>query len=262
MQPNTPSGRHPINWPKYIVALIITTLIFGSALYVNNVLDQKRVANVENVRDQIALDLLSSETQFNLLSETSCANLGSNALSEELNSLASKLELMEANDIGQKSAELVYLKKYYSLLEMKDFILMNQLRSKCSQKPLSILYFYGNSSDCPGCSQTAIVLNALRQQYEDLRVYSFDMNLDLTALQTLKSMYKIDAKNLPALVINEKRYVGFKSIDEIKSLIPELKKIDAQRERNAAASSSSASSASRTKAPTSTSTSTASTKSQ
>lgn len=237
MQPNTPSstpsnspsGRHPINWPKYIVALIITALIFGSALYVNNILAQKRSASVENVRDQIALDLLSSETQFNLLRETSCDNIGSNALSAELNSLAAKLELMEANDVGKRSAELVYLKKYYSLLEIKDFILMNQLKSKCSQKPISILYFYGNGADCPACGQTAIVLNALRQQYEDLRVYSFDTTLDLSALETLKSAYKVDSQNLPALVINDKTHVGFKSIDEIKDLIPDLKRIDKER---------------------------------
>lgn len=227
--------RHPINWPKYIMALIITSLIFGSALYVNNILDQKRTANTLNVRDQIALDLLSSETQFNLLRETSCSNIASNALSEELNSLASKLELMEANDIGQKNAELIYLKKYYSLLQIKDYILMNQLRTKCSLKPMSILYFYGNGSDCPECSQTAVVLNALRQEYEDLRVYSFDANLDLSALDTLKSMYSIDSKNLPALVINEKTHIGFKSVDEIKTLIPELKKIDKEREAEEAA---------------------------
>ncbi len=230
--------RHPINWPKYIAALIITTLIFGSALYVNNVLAEKRVANTESVRDQIALDLLSSETQFNLLRETSCSNISSNALSIELNSLASKLELMEANDVGQKNTELIYLKKYYSLLQIKDFILMSELRTKCSLKPMSILYFYGNSSDCPACNQTAIVLNELRHEYEDLRVYSFDANLDLSALDTLKSMYKIDSNNLPALVINEKKYVGFKSVEEIKDLIPELKKIDKEREMEAKAATS------------------------
>ncbi len=233
--PNVGSQRHPINWPKYIAALIITALIFGSALYVNNVLAEKRAANTESVRDQIALDLLSSETQFNLLRETSCSNISSNALSLELNSLASKLELMEANDIGQKSAELQYLKKYYSLLQIKDYILMNQLRSKCSMKPMSILYFYGDSSDCPACNQTAIVLNSLRQKYGDLRVYSFDANLDLSALDTLKSMYKINAKNLPALVIDEKTHIGFKSVDEIKELIPELKKIDKKREADESA---------------------------
>lgn len=237
MQPNTPSApagqRHPINWPKYIVALIITSLIFGSALYVNNILSQKRMESVEGVRDQIALDLLSSETQFNLLRETSCSNLGSNALSEELNSLASKLELMEANDAGKKNPELIYLKKYYSLLEIKDFLLLSELKTKCSQKPISILYFYGNGADCPACGQTAIVLNALRQDYEDLRVYSFDTTLDLSALHTLKSTYKVDSENLPALVINEKTYVGFKSIDEIKELIPELKRIDAERAKEA-----------------------------
>ena len=222
--------RHPIDWTKYILAFIITSLIFGSVLYVNGLIDSKRVANTERIRDQIALDLLSSETQFNLLKETSCANIGTNALSEELNSLSRKLGYMEANDVDGTNEELIYLKKYYSLLEIKDYLLMSELRTKCQLKPLSILYFYGKKENCPECERTETVLTYLRSQYPELRVYSFDTTLTLSALDTLTSVFDIKDTELPSLVINNKKHIGFKTIEEIKVLIPELVQIDKERE--------------------------------
>lgn len=221
--------RHPIDWTKYILAFIITSLIFGSVLYVNGLIDSKRVASTERIRDQIALDLLSSETQFNLLKETSCTNIGTNALSEELNSLSRKLGYMEANDTTGTNEELIYLKKYYSLLEIKDYLLMSELRTKCQLKPLSILYFYGKKENCPECERTETVLTYLRGQYPELRVYSFDTTLTLSALDTLTSIFAVKNTELPALVIDSKKYIGFKTIDEIKEIIPELKTIDRDR---------------------------------
>lgn len=221
--------RQPIDWKKYILAFIITSLILGSVLYVNGIFEQKRLGNAKLIRDQIALDLLSSETQFNLLRETSCSNISSNALSEELNSLSRTLGYMEANDTSGTNQELVYLKKYYSLLEIKDYLLMTELRSKCGLKPLSILYFYGKKEFCPECEKTETVLTFLRQQYPELRVYSFDTTLSLSALGTLTSIFDVKDTELPAIVIGNQKYIGFKSIDEIKALLPELKKIDKAR---------------------------------
>lgn len=229
--------RQPTDKNKYILTFLITAIIFGGMLYINNFLDEKRANDIKGVQDQIALDLLSSETQFNLLKETSCKNLNNSVLSQELNSLSKKLSYLESNDSGAENSELVYLKKYYSLLQIKDSILMKELEQKCRSKaPLSILYFYGNKSDCSECEKMSYVLTYLREQYPDLRIYSFDTNLKLSAIDTLKSLYGITATKLPAIVYNDDMYVGFKSIDELKNIIPELKKIDIERERQKKAS--------------------------
>lgn len=195
-------------------------------LYINNILDQKRFGDTKAIQDQISLDLLSSETQFNLLKETSCKNVDGSILSKELNSLSTKLTYLEANDTGSKSDELIYLKKYYSLLQIKDSLLMKQLSQKCSSKPISVLYFYGDKKDCPACEDMSYVLTHLREQYPELRIYSFDTNLNLSAIDTLKSIYKIDERKLPAIVYNDDSYTGFKSIAEMKEIIPSLKKLD------------------------------------
>ncbi len=218
--------RQPLDKNKYIITFIITAIIFAGMLYINNILDEKRFGDTKAIQDQISLDLLSSETQFNLLKETSCKNVDGSILSKELNSLATKLTYLEANDAGNKSDELIYLKKYYSLLQIKDSLLMKQLSQKCSSKPISVLYFYGDKKDCPACEDMSFVLTHLREQYPELRIYSFDTNLDLSAIDTLKSIYKIDVHQLPAIVYNDDSYTGFKTIDEMKKIIPELKKLD------------------------------------
>ncbi len=209
------------------MAFSITAVIFGFGMFINAKLDQQRYGDIQNIQDRIALDLLSSETQFDLLQESSCKNVGDSVLSDELNSLAEKLSYMEANN--QKDSELDYLKRYYSLLEIKDYLLMKRLSEKCKSKPISVLYFYGNKDDCPECEKMGFVLTYLREQYPDLRIYSFDSNLSLSAIDTLKSVYAVNSHNLPALIISENTYTGFRDIDAIKILIPELKKIDAQR---------------------------------
>ncbi len=219
--------RQPIDKTKYILTFLITAIIFVVMLYINNYLDQAKIGDVKNVQDQIALDLLSSETQFDLLKEASCKSVtGPSTLSQEINSLSTKLSYLEANDQGEPSDELIYLKKYYSLLEIKDYLLSQRLTEKCGSKPISILYFYGKRSDCAECKKMGDVLTYLREQYPEMRIYSFDANIDLSALDTMKSIYKISNTTLPAIVYNDDTYVGFKSIEEMKNLIPTLKKID------------------------------------
>lgn len=219
-------NRKPINTYKYISAFIITSILFITIFYINSNLDQKRLENVKTIQDQISLDILSSETQFDLLKDTSCRNVNGSILSQEINSLASKLSYLESNSSGKPSSEILYLKKYYSLLQIKDSILTTQLSNKCGSRPISLFYFYGKKDDCPDCEKMSYILTYLRENYPQIRIYSFDANLDLSAIQTLKSMYDISANKLPAFVYKDETYVGFKSIDEMKTVIPEIKKLD------------------------------------
>jgi hypothetical protein len=116
---------------------------------------------------------------------------------------------------------------------------MQKMKERCGSNPsangLSLMYFYSNmDNDCADCEKEGFVLTKLRQDYPDLRVYSFDYNLDLSALQTLISIYNIE-DNQPTLLINEKVYYGFKSIDDIKNILPALKEIDKQKAKEEAA---------------------------
>jgi hypothetical protein len=213
--------HEPNDWKKYIIVLFITITIFASGLWFSNYLSNNKIDQLKNIQNKISLDLMSSETQFSLLQEQSCKDV-SNVLSSELNSLAEKISYSE-NNIGADDIDVVSLKKYYSLLEIKDYLLMKKLKERCGQKSIFILYFYKNDN-CDDCTKQGYVLTTLREKYPDLRVYSFDYKLDLSAIRTMTSIYKVK-DNLPAVVINGKVYEGFKTLEEIENTFPELESI-------------------------------------
>lgn len=218
---------YAMTWQKYILAFVITAAIFGTAFYIAARLDAQRVADIRATQDAISTDLLSSETQFELLGNLDCSTISQNpVLSEELNDLASKLSVAEQN-LGTNNAEVVQLKKQYSLFEIKDYLLMREISGKCGNfKPVYILYFYSNAGDCQDCSRAGDVLTYLRETYPGLRVYSFDYNLDLSALRTLESLRGVKSGSLPAFVINNRAPAyGFKSLSDMEKLIPELKNL-------------------------------------
>jgi hypothetical protein len=209
------------NWQRYIVVFLITLAIFLTGLWFSGFLNQKRIRQLQNIENTISLDLQSSEIQFSLLEELSCEDISSSTvLSSELNSLAEKLSYSESN-IGIENEEVISLKKYYSLLQIKDYLLMKKITERCGEESTFILYFYKNT-ECQDCTKQGYVLTSLREKYPKLRVYSFDYNLDLSAIKAMIAIYKVE-DNLPALVINGEVHNGFKTIEEIEEMVPELK---------------------------------------
>lgn len=207
-------------WGSYVIAFLITALIFATALYASNYFNNQRVNDIRATQDDISTDILSTETQFDLLEEHSCSDVSENTiLPSAMTSLGSQLSYLEAQ--GGNADEITRLKGMYSLLEIKDYLLMQQLAAKCGLKPVFILYFYSNKGDCSDCEKQGYALTALSQTYPQLRVYSFDYNLDVGALQTLISIDDVN-DNLPALVINGKIYYGYQSVEGITKILPQL----------------------------------------
>jgi uncharacterized protein YdcH (DUF465 family) len=206
-----------IDWKKYTLALIITSAIFATALFLNNYFNNKRIDEMKSIQDSIATNIMSSETEVSLLSGIPCEEAGSSMLSNELNSLADKITYSEQN-IGTNNEDVIALKKAYSLLEIKDYLLMKQIGDRCGKKFGFALYFYGDAKSCTDCNKASYVLSYLREKYPELRVYSFDYNLDLSAVKTLIGMLKI--KNaLPAIVLDREVLNGFQSKDALEKTL-------------------------------------------
>ncbi len=210
----TPSARNAL------IALGITILLFATVLWAVDYLNAARVKELGTIEDKIAIDTLSLETQFDLLAEAPCKDISEGSvLSTELNDLSDRLSYTE-DRLGSENDEVLKLKRQYTLLEIKDYLLMKRLAGECkSLKPVFVLYFYSNAGDCKDCAQAGYALSYLRQTYPRLRVYSFDYNLDLSALKTLNAVLGIKAP-LPAYVINGKNFSGLASLDELEKRLP------------------------------------------
>jgi hypothetical protein len=208
---------------KYIYAFLITVAIFGTSIYASNYLGKKKLDDVKNVENQLSLDILSSETQSTLLEETSCKDVNSNYLSGQLAELEDKLSYTSSQN-GPNNADVENLKEYYALLEIKDYLLMKNITAKCGNTPTFILYFYSDASKCSDCEKTGYVLDALREKYPSIRIYSFDYNMNQVAVKTLISIYHVMG-SLPALIINGDPYYGYQSLDDLEKTVPALQRL-------------------------------------
>ena len=202
-----------IDWKKYLIVFLITVSLFLIASYLSNYFSSKKIDQLKSIQDSIAINILSSETQFSLLQESSCKNVSGSLLSGELDELGQKLEWGQQN-LGDAN-EVSYLRKYYSLLEIKDYLLMKKISASCGVKSAFILYFYTTAENCSLCEEESQVLTSLRDKYPELRVYSFDYSIDLSAVKAMLQIYKIKDTELPALVLNDELLTGFHSIDEL-----------------------------------------------
>ncbi len=208
---------------RYLYTFIITLAIFFFSLWLSNTFSDKKIQSLRDLESQISLNILSVETRFSLLQKTSCehivTNKDSNAgFNEDLNVLALKVKSLE-NQLGYFNQDVISLKKYYSLLQIKDFLLMKEYHDRCKQNTVSILYFH--DVDCTECSRQSIILDKIVEEYPEIRVYYFDKTTNTPALDTLSSIYKVGST--PALVINDKVYLGYQDVAKIESYIPEIK---------------------------------------
>lgn len=204
-----------------LLALAITVAIIGTIVYAISYLDRQRIAELDSIQSQLATDTLSVETQFALLETASCEDLAEGTdVTQEVLTLGDRLGLAESR-LGSDNAEVLRLKKQYTLLQIRDYILMKRIAESCDLEPVTALYFYSNEvGACESCDRASAALSYLRQTYPALRVYSFDYNLDLGALRTLINVEKVDER-FPAFVIEGERSYGFTDLESFQKLFPE-----------------------------------------
>ena len=202
-----------------LIAFLITAVLAGTVAYAVNYLNNARIAEISTMADQLSIDTISLDTQFSLLSSAPCDSIASSTtFISNLSDLGNRLSYAE-DQLGTDNPQVVRLKEQYSLLEIRDYILTKQLASACGIRPVTVLYFYSNAGDCSDCDKAGYALSYLRTTYPSLRVYSFDYNLDLSALKTLIALDKVKGP-LPAFIINGKRSYGFTSLADLEAQFP------------------------------------------
>lgn len=203
-----------------LIALVITLGIGASVIYAVNHLNSLRVKDLNSTQEKLSVDILSLETQISLLESAPCSIVGSsNDLTSELDDLGERLSYTESQ-LGSSDPQVILLKKQYSLLEIRDYLVTEEFAKSCNTKQVTVLYFYSNNaSSCADCDRAGYALSYLHDTYPNVRVYSFDYDLDLGAQKTLISTKKI-AGTLPAFVINGKTNYGFTDLAALETLFP------------------------------------------
>lgn len=205
-----------ISKTKYIAVFATTTLIFVAGLLLGNFMSAKKLTNIQALEQDLTTDIMAIEVQYLMLAEDPCMQVNSTPLTDELYKIGSRLDYME-NSLGATNINVLRLKEFYSLLQIRHWLLAKKQKKECNLSKEFILYFYSNLPDCKRCKEQGFVLDYLHKKYPELNIYSFDIHISNVALETLKKIFEV--KKAPTVIINNIPYEGFKNRDELERLL-------------------------------------------
>ncbi len=205
---------------NYIIAGIITFLIFTVGILLGISLSGKRVSFSEEQMGMQKIELDSLQLQYLLIDQmgakSNCAAI-STALDQkisELSILGSRIEKF-SRDMNFDEAEFMALRREYTLAQIRYWLFADRSRKICSSDTVSVLYFYSNEDECFGCSTQSRILTHLKGKFNDrLLVFSIDSSLAQEPLvPLLKQTYNIT--KFPSIVIGDDPFYGLVEEDSL-----------------------------------------------
>jgi hypothetical protein len=129
--------------------------------------------------------------------------------------LPSKLEVYEK--YSEVQPEYVKLKRDYTLLSIRAWLLSLSVKEKCGEDVIPALYFY--SKDCDTCIEQSYVLDELKKENPNFSAFIVDYNLDEPIVRIIIRTYNVT--EVPSFIINDKLYSGFQNLTQMRRIISE-----------------------------------------
>jgi len=209
-----------INWEVYIIAAVITLIIFSLGIGLGYFISNEKYSIIKNDLEELKLQQKDIELELlltNSMGENSC-----NSLKYEIDKLA-VLSSKLGDRVGMYDSEMIknndfyILKKQYILTLIEFWSYWELFKKNCNSSVNTVLYFYA-IKNCNDCQAQGFVLSFLKDKYPDrIMVFALDKDEDLYSLNLLKNMYNVT--QAPTLVINNKKYEGMKDMNQLKELL-------------------------------------------
>jgi hypothetical protein len=205
----------------YWKGALLAFLLFIFSLLIGYYIELDKTERIKNTINSINLAIDSSSTMMFFIQQTKskkdcqALSIGINELWMETNRLRNQLEEQNTN-VMIKNDEL---KTFYYLTNIKLFLLTRDYQDVCQKNFSNILFFYTAFVSCPECSVQGKILDEIRDECKgSVAVFAFPIDVkNIIALNLIQSYYNIT--KVPSLVINEKKYEGLLSKNEIKKII-------------------------------------------
>lgn len=214
-----------------IAAFFITAFLFVSILLISNLFDDKRQEYIDE-QMQKTYNQLNEMQLYLLLSETYGNEMACLAFEKKLRDLDTHLWNLGRKIERYRSASEEFTKDPYYLEQKKVFneneifylLLLTKLKRECDLNQVIISFFYINSADCRKCDDQSFVLTDLNRELdEEIAIFSFDLDLNLTSLNLLTEYYNIS--EYPCIVIDEQPYCGMLDRSFIEQRICEVSNV-------------------------------------
>ena len=210
-------ARRKIYWSKVLLAFLISAFLFTFGLFVgflgSKVIEGASVSILDSTRNEI----VNLET-LNMLETTySCSASTLDIATDRLGYLTDLIHSMETQK-GKTNSQVLELKKLYSIVEVRHMLLLRERAKKCNTNYSIIMYFYSNREECNDKTTSAsFILSYLRNKYDNVRIYSYDVDLDSDVIQVLKENYYMSG--CYNVVLNDKSIGEIKKSDDVEKYL-------------------------------------------
>lgn len=214
-----------ISKDKYLLAGVITLLIFSLGITLGFLLEDQRYNLVEEVYLGQEVSYHSLQLQYLYLNSFSGADscpILSTTLKEAVQDLSDSLgEVIAYEEEKETSpARKEFIMRRYALDNIRYWMLALQSRQECDLEIVPILYFY--SPDCPSCPLQGTILTYFKNLFGE-RVLVFPINTDLQESEPMVEivMKRFEITKYPTVIINNKKYEGVVKQEQLQEIICE-----------------------------------------
>jgi hypothetical protein len=206
--------KRRISTGTYLAALILTVLVFSLGIYVGMIIDEQAQGELER-----GISELEEELYFSRILLLAQEEIGEFCpiYSENLEAVAAERELIGDRLEYLEEVRGVYdtqLKERYFYLELENYLLLRKMQDQCAGEQVLVLFFYGEGEDS---LEQGRVLDSLRAKNGEVKVFSFDGEMDSAVVEALTKSYGVNS--YPSLVIDGETVSGLKGLGEIESVI-------------------------------------------
>ena len=121
--------------------------------------------------------------------------------------------------LGKNNEQVLFQKKFYTLVLLEHLDFVNQINLKCNYSIPTILFFYSNKDETIDKNENVgNLLDHLSNKYSELKVYPFDVNLNDALIESLILRYNVN--EVPTVVLgNGTSIVNPTNVDQIETYL-------------------------------------------
>jgi len=206
---------------RYMFTFFIIAIIFAFGFLLGFWAEDQKLDYLASATEDLKMDSLNFDVLEHLSTFASCDNFPEGFLNADLDKLENDLQAIEKGSNDPNGERLLYLKGYYSLLELKHWELLSYLNDRCDKDYKFVFFFYINSEEvCSDCITQGFILEKLRDKYDNVKVYSFDSRVEVPAVEVLRGIYGVD--QYPFTIVDGEVYKGFVDFDTLDNQISEV----------------------------------------
>ena len=201
---------------RLLSAFAIATLVFLLGIFIGETMTNAKVNQIINIAEEIRLEILDLELQQSLSEYEPCGTTYLYSLGSKLDDIGARLAYLE-EELGKQDEKVIALKKPYTLLQVRHYLLIKQRTQECNENYIVILFFYSNKREyIQDSEKQGYVLKYFSDKYgyQKTKAYAIDVDLDLGVVEMLKEKY--DVEEYPTTVVNEIVFEGFTPQEEFK----------------------------------------------